>query len=380
MDFDIPEDLSMIVDVAREFRRRELQPLEQDFLFTGELDLEVRAGLEMKAREKGLWALEVPVEDGGAGLGLLACAMLNAEIAKCAIPFGFPGSPEPLLKFGTEEQRAKYYYPVITGERRGCYAFTEPDAGSDIQGIKTRATDCGTHWVLNGAKIFITDAHRSDYAFVFAVTEPGKGAKGGISCFIVDYNMPGFRLGKRIRTMGDDRDPYELIFEDCRVPKKNLLGPLGYAFSLGDEQLTHGRVILASVCLGLAERSIEVATEWARNRRAFGKTIGHFGAIQNYLADSLVELEAAKALVYKAAWMHDNGRKIRTEAHAAKLYATEMAQRVTDRCIQILGGIGYTLESPIQSMWRHVRVKRIGHGTTEINRWMIARAMLRGDS
>lgn len=378
MDFDVPEDLRMIVDTVREFRLRELQPLEKDFLLAGEIDLDVRAGLEAKAREKGLWALEVPEQDGGAGLGLLACAMINAEIAKCAIPFAFAGSPEPLLKFGTDEQRKKYYFPVIAGERRGCYAFTEPDAGSDVQGIRTRAVDDGDHWVLNGQKIYITDAHRSDYAFVFAVTEPGKGAKGGISCFIVDYDMPGFRLGKRIRTMGDDRDPYELIFTDCRVPKENLLGPLGYAFSLGDEQLTHGRVVLASVCLGLADRSIEIATDWARQRKAFGRTIGEFGTIQNYLADSLVELEAARALVWKAAWMHDKGHRIRTEAHAAKLYATEMAQRVTDRCIQVLGGLGYTLESPIQSMWRHVRVKRIGHGTTEINRWMIARAMLSG--
>jgi acyl-CoA dehydrogenase len=377
MDFDIPKDYEPILDVVREFRERELQPLEHDFLLKGELDVSVRKELELKAKELGLWALEVPEEHGGAGLGLLACALINAEIAQCAIPFAFAGSPEPLLHHGTPEQREKYYYPVISGERRGVYAFTEPDAGSDVQGIKTRAVKDGKHWVLNGTKIFITDAHRADYAFVFAVTEPGKGAKGGISCFIVDYDTPGFTLGKRIRCMGDDRDPYELIFQDCRVPEENLLGPLGYAFTLGDDQLTHGRVILASVCLGLAERSIAFATAWAKQRKAFGKTISEYQAIQWYLADSLVELEAAKMLVYKAAWMHDNGRKVRTEAHAAKLYATEMGQRVTDRCIQVLGGLGYTLETPIQSMWRHVRVKRIGHGTTEINRWMIARSMLR---
>lgn len=378
MDFSIDDEIQMIVDTVKEFRLRELQPLEKAFLAAGELDLGVRSQLERKAREKGLWALEVPEKDGGAGLNLLTCALINAEVAQCAVPFQFGGSPEPLLKFGTEEQRKKYYHPVIEGERRGCYAFTEPDAGSDVQGIKTRAIDEGSHWRINGSKIFITDAHRSDYAFVFAVTEPGKGAKGGISCFIVDYDAPGFRLGNRIRTMGDDRDPYELIFQDCIVPKENLLGPLGYAFSLGDEQLTHGRVILASVCLGLAQRSIDIAIDWARQRKTFGKLIGEYGAIQNYIADSIVELEAAKGLVYRAAWMHDTGQAIRTEAHAAKLYATEMAQRVTDRCIQVLGGIGYTLESPIQSMWRHARVKRIGHGTTEINRWMIARAALRG--
>lgn len=377
MDFEIPEDYRPILDVVRRFRERELQPLEAAFLKSGELDMKVREELELKAKDLGLWALEVPEEDGGMGLGLLACALINAEIAKCAIPFAFGGSPEPLLKFATPEQKERYMYPVIRGERRSCYAFTEPDAGSDVQGIKTRAVKDGNEWVLNGTKIFITDAHRADYAFVFAVTEPGKGAKGGISCFLVDFDAPGFRLGNRIRCMGDDRDPYELIFEDCRVPEENLLGPLGGAFALGDDQLTHGRVILASVCLGLAERSIEFATEWAKQRKAFGKLIGDFQAIQWYLADSLVELEAAKMLVYRAAWMHDEGHKIRAEAHMAKLYATEMGQRVTDRCLQVLGGMGYTLETPIQSMWRHVRVKRIGHGTTEINRWMIARSLLR---
>lgn len=377
MDFEISEELQMIVETVAEFRRREMQPLEADFLKAGELPLAEREALEAKARGKGLWALEVPEKDGGAGLGLLPCAMINAELAKCAIPFAFGGTPEPLLNFATSEQREKYYVPVVRGERRSCYAFTEPDAGSDVQGIKTRAVRDGDGWVLNGTKIYITDAHRADHAFVFAVTEPGKGAKGGISCFIVDYDAPGFDLGKRIRTMGDDRDPYELILTDCRVPTENLLGPLGYAFSLGDDQLTHGRVVLASVCLGLAARSIEIATDWARQRKTFGRLIGEYGAIQNYLADSAVELQAAEGLVHKAAWMHDHGKKIRTEAHAAKLYAAEMAQRVTDRCIQVLGGIGYTLDSPVQSMWRHARVKRIGHGTTEINRWMIARAMLR---
>lgn len=377
MNFNIPSEYEPLLDVVRSFRDRELMPLEHDFLLKGELDLTVRKALESKAKELGLWALDVPEKDGGNGLGLLACALMNAEIAQCAIPFTFPGSPEPLLNFGTDDQLEKYYFPVIRGERKGVYAFTEPDAGSDVQGIKTRAIKDGNHWVLNGTKIYITDAHRADYCFVFAVTDPGKGAKGGISCFIVDYDTPGFKLGRRIRTMGDDRDPYELLFNDCRVPEENLLGPLGGAFSLGDDQLTHGRVILASVCLGLAERSIQYAKEWAKQRKTFGKTISEYQAIQWYLADSVVELEAAKLLVYKAAAMYDSGQKIRTEAHMAKLYATEMAQRVTDRCLQVLGGLGYTLETPIQSMYRHVRVKRIGHGTTEINRLMIARALFK---
>lgn len=378
MDFSIPQEYEPILDVVREFRRRELDPLEKQFLIDGELELSVREELERKARDVGLWALEVPEEEGGAGLSLLAISLIQQEICQNAIPFHFGGSPEPMLRHATPEQKEKYYWPVIRGEKMSCYAFTEPDAGSDVQAIRTRAVKDGNEWVLNGTKIYITNAHRADYAFVFAVTEPGKGAKGGISCFMVDRGTPGFKLGSRIRTMGDDRDPYELIFEDCRVPEENILGKLGYAFMMGDDQLTHGRVVLGAMCLGLAERSIAVATDWARQRKAFGHTIGEYQAIQWYLADSLVELEAAKALVYKAAWMYDAQRAVRTEAHVAKLYATEMAQRVTDRCIQVLGGSGYTLDTPVQSMWRHARVKRIGHGTTEIHRRMIARSMLNG--
>lgn len=376
MDFSIPTDYEPILDVVREYRRRELDPIEKDFLLAGELDKETKLGLLAKAREVGLWALEVPEEEGGAGLSLTAIAMIYAELAQSAVPVHLGGSPEPMLRFATAEQKAKYYDTVISGEKRSCYAFTEPDAGSDLQGIKTRAIKDGDHWVLNGTKIYITGADVAHYAFVYAATDPEKRAKGGITCFIVDRDTPGFSVGNRIRTMGDGRDPYELVFQDCRVPEANILGKLGYAFSMGDEQLTHGRVVLAAMCLGLAERSIAIATDWAKQRKAFGKTISEYQAIQWYLADSLVELEAARMLVYKAAWLYDQKKPVRTEAHAAKLYAAEMAQRVTDRCIQVLGGIGYTLETPIQSMWRHARVKRIGHGTTEIHRWMIARAML----
>lgn len=376
MNFEIPSDIEPILDVVREFRRRELDPLEKEFLLAGDLDKETKRKLQMKAKEVGLWALEVPEEEGGAGLSLMAISMIHAEICQNAIPMYFGGSPEPMLREASPQQKATYYDTVISGEKRSCYAFTEPDAGSDVQGIKTRAIQDGDYWVLNGTKIYITHADVADYAFVYAVTDPAKRAKGGITCFIVDRDTPGFTIGNRIRTMGDGRDPYELIFQDCRVHKDNILGKLGYAFSMGDRQLTHGRVVLAAMCLGLAERSIAIATEWAKQRKAFGKHIGEFQAIQWYLADSLVELEAAKMLVYKAAWLYDNDKPVRTEAHVAKLYAAEMAQRVTDRCIQVLGGLGYTLETPIQSMWRHARVKRIGHGTTEIHRWMIARSML----
>lgn len=376
MNFDISEDAIPILELVRTFREREMDPLEQRFLEEGQLEMPVREAMEAKAREAGLWALEVPESEGGAEIDLMTIAMMYEELAQSAVPMMFGGSPEPLLHSATPAQKEKYYDPVIRGEKRSCFAFTEPDAGSDIQSMKMRAVQDGDDWILNGSKIYITDAHRADYAFVFAVTDPEKKAKGGITCFLVDVGTPGFEVASRIRTMGDDRDPYELVFTDCRVPSENVLGEVGYGFSIGDQFLGHGRVVLASMCLGLAHRSIAEAIAWVKERKAFGRTISEFQAIQWYLADSKVELEAARLLTYKAAKMIDDGLPARAEAHMAKLYAAEMAQRVTDRCLQCLGGLGYTLSSPVQSMWRHARVKRIGHGTTEIHRWMIARAML----
>ncbi|WUI04170.1 acyl-CoA dehydrogenase family protein [Spirillospora sp. NBC_00431] len=375
MDFSIPAELGMFVDSVRRFRERELMPLEPRFLTEGRLTPEERRDLQEKARAQGLWALDVPEEHGGQGMGTLAACLVAEELYKHPAMFDFGGSPEPVLYQADDEQKKKYLYPVIAGERRSCYAFTEPGTGSDFARITTTAVRSGDDWVINGTKIFISEVDRADFCILFASTDPSAGGRG-ITCFLVDMGTPGFDASRPIPTMGDDWEPYELAFTDCVVPDSARLGPVGGGWALASEQLTHGRLKIAAYQLGIAQRCIDMAVEWAKQRVTWGKPIATRQAVQWMLADSAVELDAARFLVYRAAWMADEGEPIRNEAFMAKLYATEMAQRVTDRCLQIFGGLGYSKELPIQSFYRQVRVWRIGHGSSEIHRWMIARNLL----
>lgn len=375
MDFTIPEELRQFVESVRQFRERELMPLESDFLLKGRLSLKVRNELELTARAQGFWALDVPEQYGGQGMGFLGTCLVAEELYKHPAMFEFGGSPEPSLYYCDDEQRKRFFYPIIEDDKHSCYAFTEPDTGSDFARIHTTAVRDGDNWVINGTKIFISHADRADFVILFASTDPSKGSRG-ITCFLVEKGTPGFKLSRPIPTMGDDWEPYELVFWDCVVPDSNRLGEPGQGWEIASEQLTHGRAKIAAYQLGIAQRCLDLAVEWAKTRVTWGKAIGTRQAIQWMLADSEVELEAARLLVYRAAWMADMGLSIRNEAFAAKLYATEMAQRVTDRCLQIFGGLGYSKELPIQSFYRQVRVWRIGHGTNEINRWMIARNML----
>ncbi|WP_067467781.1 acyl-CoA dehydrogenase family protein [Actinomadura macra] len=375
MDFRIPAELSMFVDSVRRFRERELMPLEPRFLKEGKLSPEERRALQERARDQGLWALDVPEEHGGQGMGTLATCLVVEELYKHPAMFEFGGSPEPVLYQADEEQKKRYLYPVIAGERRSCYAFTEPGTGSDFARIATTAVRSGDDWVINGTKIFISEVDRADFCILFASTDPSAGGRG-ITCFLVDMGTPGFELSRPIPTMGDDWEPYELSFSDCVVPDSARLGEVGGGWALASHQLTHGRLKIAAFQLGIAQRCLDMAVEWAKQRVTWGKPIATRQAVQWMLADSAVELDAARFLVYRAAWMADEGEHIRNEAFIAKLYATEMAQRVTDRCLQIFGGLGYSRELPIQSFYRQVRVWRIGHGSSEIHRWMIARNLL----
>lgn len=375
MEFSIPGELTMFVDGVRQFREKELMPLEREFLLNGRLEPETRTALETKARQQGFWALEAPEEYGGQGLGMLSTCLVAEELFKHPAMFEFGGNPEPVLYEGTEEQKQRYLYPIIKEDKRCCYAFTEPSGGSDVAAIRTRAIRAGDNWVLNGTKTFISYAERADFVILFASTDRDAGARG-ITCFLVDKGTPGFSLSRPIPTMGDDWEPHELVFDHCVVPDANRLGPVGGGWALVNEQLTHGRLKIAAFQLGIAQRCIDIAVEWAKNRVTWGKPIASRQGVQWMLADSVVELDAARLLTYRAAWLADEGKPCEHEAFMAKLYATEMAQRVTDRCLQILGGLGYSRELPIQSFYRQVRVWRIGHGTAEIHRWMIARHLL----
>lgn len=375
MDYSIPPELAMFVDSVRQFREKELMPLEHEFLIKGSFDAKTRTELEEKARRQGFWALDVPEEFGGQGMGTLATCLVVEELFKHPAMFEFGGSPEPVLYKCDEEQKQRFLYPIIKADHRCCYAFTEPSGGSDVAAIHTTAVRDGDNWVINGTKTFISYAERANFVILFASTDRERGARG-ITCFLVEKGTPGFSLSRSIPTMGDDWEPHELVFDDCVVPDANRLGDVGGGWALVNEQLTHGRLKIAAFQLGMAQRSIDIAVEWAKSRVTWGKPIASRQAVQWMLADSVTELDAARLLTYRAAWLADEGKPCETEAFMAKLYATEMAQRVTDRCLQILGGLGYSKEVPIQSFYRQVRVWRIGHGTAEIHRWMIARDLL----
>jgi acyl-CoA dehydrogenase len=319
--------------------------------------------------------MDVPEEQGGQGLGTLGACLVAEELFKHPAMFEFGGSPEPVLYEAEGELRERYLKGVVEGGLRSCYAFTEPDAGSDFARIRTTAVRKGGDWIINGTKVFISEADRADFCILFASTDPPLGGRG-ITCFLIDKGTPGFELSRPIPTMGDGWEPYELTFHDCVVSDAQRLGEVNGGWALASEQLTHGRLKIAAFQLGIAQRCIDLAVDWAKQRITWGKPIATRQAVQWMLADSAVELDAARLLVYRAAAMADNGEHIRNEAFMAKLYATEMAQRVTDRCLQIFGGLGYSREVPVQSFYRQVRVWRIGHGTAEVHRWMIARNML----
>jgi acyl-CoA dehydrogenase len=289
--------------------------------------------------------------------------------------FEFGGSPEPALYCCSEELRERYLYPVIRGERRSAYAFTEPGTGSDFAAIRTRAVREGDDLVVNGSKTFISHVDRADFLLVFVSTAPELGSHG-ISCLLVDKDTPGFEVSRPIATMGDGWTPSELTFTDCRVPVGNVVGQINGGWAIANHQLSHGRLRIAAYQLGLAQRSLDLAIQWARDRKTWGQPIASRQGVQWLIVDSHVELEAARLLVYRAAQRQDAGAGSRTDAFTAKLYATEMAQRVTDRCLQVFGGLGYTLEVPVQSLFRQARLWRIGHGTSEISRWLIARELL----
>jgi acyl-CoA dehydrogenase len=375
VDFELPSEVQSLVKIAREFREERLAPLEEEFLREGNIEWALRPKLQEEARERGLWAIEVPAEHGGMGLGQLAVCAVHEELNRHPMMFEVGGSPEPVLYNASPEQWDPYVRAVIDGERRSAYAFTEPGTGSDLGAVETVAVRDGDDYVINGRKMFIGLAERVEFLILFASTDPSKGSRG-VTAFLIESGTPGYNIARLLPTMGDAWVPTELEFDNCRVPATQRLGEEGKAFSLADEQLVHGRLKIASYQLGIAQRCLDDAVAWAKERTTWGEPIGSRQGLSFPLADCAVELDVARLLVYKTAWRADRGEDIRTDAFKSKLYCTEMAQRVTDRCLQVFGGRGYLKENAVQSYFRQVRLWRIGHGTAEIHRWMIARDLL----
>jgi acyl-CoA dehydrogenase len=381
MDFSLSDEERAIRDTARQFITREVMPLEQEALRRERahrpgLELSELRELQQKAKKFGFWGLSTPEEYGGMDLPAVMQSLLWTEVGRTFVQFRFGGEADNILYHGNDEQKKEYLIPTIEGDRISCFAITEPGAGSDAANIKLRATRDGDDWVLNGEKTFITNGNDADFAMVVAVTDPEKGVRGGgTTAFLVDRSM-GWR-SEFIQTMGEG-GPASLIFEDVRVPSRNILGEMGQGFQLGMKWIGKGRYLIPSNALGIAERALGMAIEYANTRETFGSQIGTNQAIQWMIADSEVELEAARWLILRAAWTVDQGEDPRHASSMAKLYGAGMVNRVVDRVMQVHGGMGYTRELPIERWYRQVRLMRIYEGTDEMQRLIIARDLLRG--
>ncbi|GAB2675228.1 acyl-CoA dehydrogenase family protein [Thalassiella azotivora] len=381
MDFSLTEEEKAIRDTARAFIRKEVVPLEQEVLLRERshrpgLEISELRELQRKAKEFGFWGLATPEEYGGMDLPAVTQSLLWTEIGRSFVPFRFGGEADNILFEADDAQKEEYLLPTIAGERISCFAITEPGAGSDAANITFSARRDGDDWVLNGEKTFITNGNDADFAIVVAVTDKEKGVRGGgTTAFLVDRDM-GWK-SEFIPTMGEG-GPASLVFEDVRVPSRNVLGEVGQGFELGMRWIGKGRFTIPSHAVGIAERGLQMAIDHANSRHTFGKPIATNQAIQWMVADSEVQLEAARLLVLRAAWTIDQGLDARHASSMGKLYGAAMVNDVIDRVLQIHGGMGYTRELPIERWYRQVRLYRIFEGTDEMQRLIISRDLLRG--
>jgi len=380
MDLSLTEEEREVRDWVRTFVRREVMPLEAEVLQRERrhergLTAEELTALQDKAKAAGFFGVHTPADYGGMGLGAVMTALVEVELGRSFVPFRFAGDADNILFFASEEQKKAYLEPTISGERKSCFAITEPGAGSDARNIRTSARREGDEWVITGEKTFITGGNEADFAMVFAVTDPALGADGGVTCFLVDRDM-GWK-SEPIDTMGE-WGPAALVFDGVRVPHSHILGEEGRGFELAMRWIGKGRYLLPARALGACERLVELAMEHARNRVTFGQPIAERQAIQWMIADSAVEIEALRWLVLSAAWQVDQGLDSRQAQSMAKLYGGQKANEIVDRVLQIHGGMGYTRELPIERWYRELRLLRIYEGTDEIQRRTIARNLLRG--
>ncbi|WP_019546586.1 acyl-CoA dehydrogenase family protein [Streptomyces sulphureus] len=377
--WELPAELRMLRETVRRFMASEVAPLEATLPHdaTGLPD-ELLLPLQEKARKLGLWSLQTPAEYGGAGLSVLGQAVVAEEAAKCRMGAFFPalgafgGNPPNVLFRASEEQFEKYARPVIEGTASRTYtAISEASGGSDpARAIQLRAVRDGDDYLLNGTKLWTSHAEGADWGVVYARTGEGRN---GISCFVVEKGTPGVSF-RPIDVMASF-SPFEVHFEDARIPAANLVGEEGKGFALAGEFLVRGRILYSAAPIGIAQTALAMTVEWARDRQVFGGALADKQGIQWMLVDSEVELRAARLLMYQAAWNADLGKDVKVDASISKMYGTEVACRVLDRCIQVHGALGMATELPLERWFRDLRVKRLGEGATEVQRVVVARAM-----
>lgn len=377
MDFRLSDEHKLLCEMYEKFAQNEVKPLAQ------EVDDEEKFPLETvkKLGRYGMMGIPFPKEYGGAGGDSLAYVMAVEELSKVCGTTGVVVSAHtslccsPIYEFGTESQKRKYLPKLLSGEYIGAFGLTEPGAGTDAAGQQTKAALDGDHWVLNGTKIFITNAGHADIFIIFAMTDKSLGTRG-ISAFIVERTFEGFRVGKEEKKMGiRGSSTCELIMENCIVPKENLLGDINKGFKIAMKTLDGGRIGIAAQALGIGEGAIDEAVKYVKERKQFGKRISQFQNTQFKLADMRTRMQAAKWLVYAAAMKKDSGEPYSEDAAMAKLFAAEAASEVTRQAVQLFGGYGYTREYPVERMMRDAKITEIYEGTSEVQRMVIASAM-----
>ncbi len=382
MDFTLTTEHQLLVDSLRAFVEAELYPHEKEVEETGEVRPELREQIKARAIEQGFYAANMPEELGGGGLDNLSMVLLDRELGRASMALQYiVARPSNILQACNPEQAVEYLLPTVCGERLECLAMTEPDAGSDLRSMKCRAERDGDHYVINGTKHFISHADLADYVILFAASGEEEGPRGPrkkITSFLVDKGTPGLEVRAGYSSVSH-RGYHNCIlnFDDCRVPLAKVLGEEHQGFDVANEWLAATRLQVAAICIGRAQRAMEMAVEWAASRKQFGQTIGKFQGTSFKLADMAVGIEAAELLTLKAAWKLDQGTMTDQDAAIAKLHATEVLGRVTDDALQIFGGMGLMDELPVERFWRDARVERIWEGTSEIQRHIISRALLR---
>ncbi|MGV8935643.1 MAG: acyl-CoA dehydrogenase family protein [Allorhizobium sp.] len=382
MNFGLTDEQEMIVKTVRDFVETEIYPHENLVERSGEVAPELGAEIKRKCIDLGFYACNFPEEVGGAGLDPLSFTLVERELGRGSMGLTvFFGRPSGILMACEGEQRENYLLPAVRGDKVDALAITEPDAGSDMRGMRCSARQDGSDFVLNGTKHFISHADVADFVIVFAATgeeETSKGIKKKITAFLVDRGTPGFEINKGYASLSHrGYNNCILTFTDCRLPKSQVLGEVHHGFDIANEWLSGTRLTVAATCVGRARRAFEMALPYAAERKQFGRPIGANQGVSFKLADMITEIDAADLLTLSAAWRIAGGLPSTREIASAKLYASEMLARVTDEAIQIFGGMGLMDDLPIGRFWRDARVERIWDGTSEIQRHIISRDLLR---
>ncbi|WP_294606653.1 acyl-CoA dehydrogenase family protein [uncultured Roseovarius sp.] len=382
MNFGLSDEQEMIVKAVRSFVENEIYPHEAEVERTGEVPAEVAERIRQKTIDLGFYACNFPEEVGGAGLNHLEFALVERELGRGSMALNhFFGRPQNILMACEGEQRERYLLPAVRGERMDALAMTEPGAGSDVRGMKCSARREGGDWVLNGTKHFISGADHADFLIVFVATgedQTPKGPKKRITTFLVDRGTPGFTIRNGYESVSHRGYKNMILeFDDCRLPDAQVLGEVDGGFAVMNEWLYATRITVATMSVGRARRCFDYALHYAAEREQFGQQIGKFQGVSFQIADMITEIDAADLLTLNAAWRLDQGLPANREIASAKLYASEMLARVTDATLQIYGGMGLMNDFPIERFWRDARVERIWDGTSEIQRHIISRDLLR---